>query len=251
MPSRQLTIERYEQVKKWTSDYGEALVRTNLAVRCWLRRVGERPDRFQRGDPPAHLVLSWLVRNHIVQAFYRAYGIDVLPDPEDAGPGHGMVVQVAEGCKGKEPARLATIEVAGARVEPHLPGMRRLDVYPLVEQGEDPLWVIDTAAILAVGGRWPRHCYRRSCPHRRDAAVYLALNQVITLLLCMGYARDAMLVRPSGYSQQPTFVIRLADGETIRIQRSTGELLTTDGTVVPFADWCGDDVDQGVRTLGR
>lgn len=250
MPPRRLTIERYEQVKKWTTDYAEALVRTNLAVRCWLHRLGERPDRFRQGDPPAHLVLSWLVRNHIVQAFYRSYGIDVAASTGDGEGGGCLFVQTALGCKGKEPALTAVIDPRTARIDPQLPDAPSFEVYAHVVQGEDPLWVIDTAAIQAVGGRWPRHCHRRSCSHRRDAAVYLAVNQILTLLVCMGWARDAILAGFSEHSQQPYFVIQLARGETVRIHRSTGELLKSDGTVVPFADWCGGNIDQGLRTLG-
>lgn len=48
------------------------------------------------------------------------------------------------------------------------------------------MWV-DAAAIHAVGGRWPRHCRLKSCTHRRDAGVYLAVNQIITLMLAMGF----------------------------------------------------------------
>lgn len=243
MTPRRLTIKRYEQVQKWTADYAEALVRTNLAVRCWLSRGGEPRDRSHRGGPPAHLVLSWLVRNHIVQAFYRSYGVDVTPGAVDAGDGT-WVVQTAPGCTGKEPAHLARIAVSAARVYPHITGAPAFDVLQPVIQGEDPLWVIDAAAIHAVGGRWPRHCHRRSCPHRRDAQAYLSVSQIIALLLCMGQAVGA------GWGPEDTCDVRLANGQHLRFHVRSGDLHTS-GTSIPFSHWCGGDIDRGVSYVCR
>jgi len=294
--SRVVSWERYQQVRKWSADYGEALMRTNLAVRCWLQRLGGRtkPGRLvtalgyvRQGQrtgsgswspgtqyvPPApRTVFTWLVCNHIRQAFYRSYGIDVVPSCQGASGGSILAVQRAGGCKGKEPERLAIIDAAALRVEPVRAAVPFLDVLALLDHVDDPLWVIDAVAVHAVGGRWPRHCHRRSCPHRRDAATYLTINQIVTLLVCMGHAQEVTLTGATGAETRDStgrmvhaaggipgagfpgrcFAVRLAPGNgrcAVSVDGSTGQLVTAAGELIPFDTWCGGDVDQGLRFL--
>ncbi|HEY8417163.1 MAG TPA: hypothetical protein VIK93_03895 [Limnochordales bacterium] len=296
MARRVVSWERYQQIQKWSADYAEALVRTNLAVRCWLRRLGGRTEpvrlaaalsdsgQVQRADrdglsrrdryaqPALHTVFAWLVCNQMRQAFYRSYGIDVVPWSEGVLRGSAMAVQTAEGCKGKEPERLAIIGVEPLRVEPARAGVPSLDILALLDHMDDPLWVVDAAAVHAVGGRWPRHCHRRSCPHRRDAVIYLTVSQIVTLLLCMGHAQEVALTAPvragtldntgrlahaaeeapgAGFAER-CFAVRLAAGNggcTVRVHGSTGQLVAATGELIPFDTWCGGDVEQGLRFL--
>lgn len=261
---RVVTFERYLQLGKWSADYGQALVRTNLAVRCWLRRGGGSPRPRRGGQPPGPVVLAWLLVNHIIQAFYRSYGIDVAADGN--GNDYHFMVKTADGCKRGEPAVLARIHArpdAGAVwVEAGATGARPIEVQERILAGADPLWAVDEAAIAAVGGRWPPHCHRRSCPHRRDAERYLSVSQIVTLLLCMGQAAGAAM-DPGG-----DYLLRLASGETVRIDRRSGALVQLQPALVlldpargsmargqdapyPFDHWCRGDVDGGLGFLCR
>lgn len=280
-----LSYQDYQRVKRWTADYAEALIRTNLAVRCWLHRTRNKPDRSDSdGGPQARRVLAWLLGNHILQAFYRDYGIDVIPFTVDHMYGYGMAVRTAEGCKRKDREETAWIACGSVRVDTDVrpetqngPRLPSIEVYRRVREGEDPLWVIDTAAIHAVGGRWPRHCRYKTCAHRRDADIYLTLNQIITLMLCMGYARDAILgtfvecsvwgehptdpphpLRRLGFVSKPTFtgdfleILLTNKGDSsvcVWIHRSSGELVTAEGELIPYTDWCGGDIDRGLEYL--
>lgn len=269
------SFERYERMRARSADYGEALVRTNLAVRCWLRRTGNHPKWSGEGDPPPHRVMVWLLANHILQAFYRQYGIDVIPFTVGDMYGYGMKVRPSEGCMRTDLQDTAWIACGSVRVDPQVPGLAPFKVGRRILRGQDPLWVIDTGAILAVGGRWPDRCKIGTCRHRHDAGLYLTVNQIITLLLCMGYLQDAILgtwvecspwgvhptdpphpLRSLGFVDRPTFTYEFFElnprwGAPIWIHRTTGELVTGAGTRVGFKEWCGGDVDRGLHYVCR
>lgn len=262
-------------MKTRASDYGRALSRTNLAIRCWLRRIGDNPNWLELADPPVHRVLTWLLSNHILQAFYREYGIDVIPFTIGGMYGYGMNVQPGRSCLREDVGVTARIACGSVRVDPEVPNLPSIAVRDPVEQGEDPLWLIDTAAMHAVGGRWPTRCRVHACRHRHDARVYLSVHQILTLLLCMGYASDAILgtyvecneygvyptdpphpLRRLGYVNEPRFIqdffnVWLVSNETVWVHRGSGELVTSAGDVIPFSKWCGGDVDLGLRFLCR
>ena len=60
---------RYKRMRERNADYSRALARTNLAVRCWLGRVGDgyHDDSINHSS---HRILAWMLTNHILQAFF-------------------------------------------------------------------------------------------------------------------------------------------------------------------------------------
>ena len=59
-------IDRYRRMKERNKGYSRALVRTNLAVQCWIARAGE-DWRRETGRPLLRCMLTWLLANRIVQ----------------------------------------------------------------------------------------------------------------------------------------------------------------------------------------
>ena len=110
-------IARYRSMRDRNADYSRALARTNLAIRCWLARVGES-CRDESGHPPRHRMLAWMLANHIVQGFYRRIGIDVIPFSCGGMYGYGMSVGInAASCGRKDVGETAWIACGSVRVD--------------------------------------------------------------------------------------------------------------------------------------
>ena len=184
---------RYKRMRERNEDYSLALTRTNLAVRCWLGRVGDG-YREEAGIPQRPRILAWMLANHIVQSFYRRAGIDVLPFSCGGMYGYGVSVGIqTDSCNRKDIGETARIACGSVRVDPKVGNVRAYRLTDVILSGEDPLWAIDKAATVAIGSRWLDKCSNHYCRHRQDADIYLVVYQIITLLLAMGYIHDAIL----------------------------------------------------------
>ena len=270
-------LDRYRRMRDRNADYSRALARTNLAIRCWLARVGD-DCRDESGHPPRHRMLAWLLANHIVQGFFRRIGIDVIPFSCGGMYGYGMSVgSNAASCGRKDVGETAWIACGSVRVDSKVGDEREYPVTDSILSGEDPLWAIDKAAKLAIGSQWPDRCTEPHCRHKQDAEVYLTIYQIITLLLAMGYAQDAILgtfIDCSEYGQNsgaPKHPLRLAgliDGPQFTsdyfevgpvspdkpvhlwIHRRTGALLFgKDWQAFEYKHWCGGNVERGLSWI--
>lgn len=268
---------RYKRMRERNSDYSKALARTNLALRCWLGRIGHI-CRDDAGTPARSRILTWLLSNHIVQAFYRRDGIDVLPFSCGGMYGYGLSVGVHTGsCNRRDINETAWIAAGSVRVDPKVGETSAYHLTDVILSGEEPLWAIDKAARAAIGTRWLDKCVANQCQHRQDADIYLTIYQIITLLLAMGYVEDAILgtfvdcseygvhegttkhpLRLSGIISQPEFTMDYFEvgpvyqNSKIRfwIHRRTGDLLFgSESAVIPFSQWCGGEVERGLSWL--
>ncbi|TDA67458.1 MAG: hypothetical protein D9V47_10335 [Clostridia bacterium] len=141
------------------------------------------------------------------------------------------------------------------------------------------MWVIDRAAVVALGQRWLPKCPEPKCQHWVDAEVYLVVYQIITMLLAMGYLVDASLgafvdyhpltgagvtvahpLRLAGIVAEPGFVPDWFElGPTCRsgrpvawIHRGSGDLLLRhQKRSVSYNKWCGGSVEKGLEFLCR
>ena len=270
-------LDRYRRMRDRNADYARALARTNLAIRCWLARVGES-CREDSGYPPRHRVLAWLLANHIVQTFYRRTGIDVIPFSCGGMYGYGMSVGInAESCSRKDVGETAWIACGSVRVDSKVGDEQEYAVTDSILSGEDPLWAIDKGAKLAIGSQWPDRCPEPHCRHKQDADIYLTVYQIITLLLSMGHVRDAILgtfvdcseygcnsgapkhpLRLAGIFSEPQFTIDyfeigpISDGKPVHlwIHRRTGALLFgEDRRIIEYRKWCGGEVESGLSWI--
>ena len=270
-------VARYKRMRERNMDYSRALARTNLAVRCWLGRVGDgyRDDSISH---PRHRILAWMLTNHILQAFYRRIGVDVLPFSCGGMYGYGLSVGInKKSCNRGDIGETAWIACGSVRVDPKVGDERPYHLTDIILSGEDPLWAIDKAATAAIGSRWLDKCPAHDCWHYKDADIYLVINQIITMLLAMGYVRDAILgtfvdcseygihegpprhpLRVSGVFSRPQFTMDYFEmgpvykNSEVRfwIHRRNGDLwFGNENKAIPFADWCGGAVDRGLSWL--
>jgi hypothetical protein len=227
-----------------TSDHGDALSRTNLAVRLWLRRIGNRfpcdEDEFPSDE---HWTLAFLVWNHIVQCFYREYGIDVVPGT--AGFGYLYFCDIRRPksvCAQADGSRLGsvtngTISAVPEHSDDRSPLHQTLVVRRAVAAGEDPLWVIERAARIAVGGRFPRRCIGEGCRHREDGRIYRDVSQALATVLAAGLVKQASL----NERDRMWF-----DAGPATIHRSSGEL-KMNGQSFSFEAWNRGDWVRALR----
>lgn len=270
-------LDRYQRMRERNADYSRALSRTNLAVRCWLARVGDG-YREDCGTPPRHRILAWLLANHIVQAFYHRTGMDVEPFSCGGMYGYGLSVGIkAESCNRKDIGETAWIACGSVRVDPKGGDIREYQLTEAILAGEDPLWAIDKAATVAIGAKWLERCQEPHCRHKQDADIYTTVYQIITLLLAMGYVKDAILgtfvdcseygcndgapkhpLRLAGLFQEPQFTeayfeINLISDDYRKcfwIHRSSGALLFDgDRQIVSYQQWCGGEVERGLSWI--
>ena len=267
----------YSRMRERNADYTQALARTNLAVRCWLGRVGDG-YHDESANHPRRRILAWLLTNHIVQAFYRRVGIDVLPVSCGGMYGYGLSVRIDEdSCSRRDIGETALIACGSVRVDPEVGDEKPYHLTEVILSGEDPLWAIDKAAKVAIGSQWLKKCEAHNCWHYKDADVYLVISQIITRLLVMGYVYDAILgtfvdcseygidkgppkhpLRVNGVFSRPQFTMDYFEvGPVYKnsevyfwIQRRTGELwVGKENKAILFADWCGGSVEGGLSWL--
>lgn len=263
------------------SDYNRALSRTNLAVRCWLRWAEPIPKDVEKLRAEHRRVLAWLLANHIVQGYYRRCGIDVRPFLIGGMYGYGYAVGVfGPICLRQDIGKTAWVACGSVRVDPKTDQengkSEPFQVAEAIAKGEDPLWVIDRATVVALGQRWLPKCSGSKCRHHVDAEVYLTLYQIITLLLCMGYLSDAILgvfvdcseygkheaishpLRLAGMIDRPCFTQDYFElGPTYKekqafawIHRATGDPVLMDRlAIIPFKKWCTGSVETGMAFL--
>ena len=274
MPNH-LAIDQFRRLKSRTHDYEEALARTNLAVRCWQKQMGEHDET----PAPEHRVLTWLLSNHIIQAFYRRYGIDCIPFTIGGMYGYGMVVgPEPAGCQRTDIKKTAEIACGSVRVDPKIDRLEPYTVTKAIADGKDPLWAIDRAARLAVGNAWPDRCPHQNCRHGSDGETYCTVSQIITLMLTMGYLSDAILgthvacseygenlnklrTHPlyiCGFVEEPCFAQEWFELNSPKretepwgwIHRSTGDFVTWENSErVAFYDWWRGNADEGLEWM--
>ncbi|WP_109208037.1 hypothetical protein [Moorella sp. Hama-1] len=280
-------LQRYRQMRSRNADFARALARTNLAIRCWLGRIGEMPADVEKLRGEHRRVMAWLLANHLVQAYYRRCGIDARPFAIGGMYGYGFAVgPQSPVCQRRDFWETAWVACSSVRVDPldydGQPGdaARSYEVAEAIARGEDPLWVIDRASVVALGRRWPPTCPEAQCQHWKDSEIYLTVYQVITLLLAMGYLADAILgtfldhYYGFNHGATPGHLLRMttrmvtASGFTPEwfelgpsyhtsrpfgwIHRSRGDLvLRGESRPIPYADWCGGSVDRGLEFLCR
>lgn len=249
-----MTFDQYVRMRDRNADYARALARTNLALRCWERA----------GRDIGYLPLLWLLDNHIVQAFYRRSGIDVIPLSAGGMYGYGRKVAVfPENCRSvREAKELSRIATGSCRVDnPHT--RVSVTVSDALQDGENPLGLIERAALAAVGG-WPAKCACHGCRHQKDADVYLTIRQILTLYVVMGQTEGVPMlgteIRPlddaerhplmmAGFFEERSFSYEWFDAQPFWIHRRNGTLVSfRDGNanVVPYAAWCNGSVEKGL-----
>jgi hypothetical protein len=268
-------LERYERMKGRVADYTSAIVGTNLAVRCWARRVGSaglREESYGRS-----LVLVWLLTNHILQLAYRRAGVDVMPEIAGREYGHGFSVVRAASCRRNDVGVLGGFTFGSVTLRPAAGSTaqnsaKKDQLAKAIAKGEDPLWAVDRAADIVLGTRWLKRCRAEGCTHREDDRPFLIVSSIVTLALALGQVELAVLgpeIDPRHghvlYAPRPVAEAYLAapkklyanwfeigragQGPTLWIDRRSGVLTRKNGSAVPFDAWAKSDVDIGLKTL--
>ncbi|MGB4429060.1 MAG: hypothetical protein WBI48_05440 [Thermacetogeniaceae bacterium] len=257
---------------------------TNIAVRCWLHWAAPLPDNIGEIQGKYRRILAWLLANHLVQAYYRRCGIDIRPFSIGHMYGYGFAVGAFKPqCYRNDIKETALVACSSVRVDPKSKQSQEkyesFEVAKEIATGDDPLWVIDRAAVAALGQRWLPRCNNDLCSHHKDADIYLSIYQIITLLLCMGYISDAILgtyvdcdflgenstvshpLHLAGVIDEPCFTQEYFEiGPTYKnqhnhgafawIHRSTGDLLIANNLrVISFEKWCAGSVERGLEFL--
>ncbi len=262
------------------SDEARALARTTRAVACWRKRARKLGGLDPQDIQIRHRrVLAWLIANHLVQAWYRRSGLDVLPFSIGDMYGYGMRIarcNCRQARRMREDRDLSWVACGSVRVD-RQDGGGRYHVTDRLAEGQDPLAIILEAAEFALCEQIPGRCTSRSCAHRYDAHVYLDIYQVITMLLARGVIHDAILgddvhrtisgwnvpweiphpllqagiVAQEGFTGE-YFVISVKPGECAWIGRRRGDLLVLgDREPIEFEDWCGGEAERGEDYLER
>jgi hypothetical protein len=275
MSTRPMELERYQRMKMRVADYTAAIASTNLAARCWTRRVGTAGLRKEGNE--RSLVLVWLLTNHILQLGYRRAGVDVLPDFPGGGYGYAYSVGRASSCLRGDLGALGGFTFASLTLQPpKVSGPSKVStkdqLTKAVAKGQDPLWAVDRAAEVVLGTRWLRRCHADGCAHREDHRAYLVMSNIVTLAVALGHLHFAILgpdldsdqgtvsYAPAAISDQyyasPKELYanwfelgRDGGGPTIWIDRKSGLLTRKNGTTIPFQVWSRGEVDHGLKTI--
>lgn len=150
---QKMTFDQYIRMRERNADFARALARTNLALRCW-----ERSEMWDEICAAQSMKIMWLLDNHILQAFYKRCGIDVLP--LSIGGMYGYVRKVCihpHNCKQvKEEKELSLLATSSGRVDGDYPGPKII-LSKELEAGANPIGLLERATLAAVGG-WPSKC---------------------------------------------------------------------------------------------
>lgn len=268
-----ISFSQYIRMRERTHDHATALARTNLAVQLLRRRKG-KSDSDSDADI-TYRELMWLLDNHIVQTFYRRYGIDVQCITIGDMYGYGRKVGVHRPIcmRGDLSEKLSLIATGSSRIDSH--DREEFHLRDELEKGTSLLQAIDEGAMFAVGNSWPSRCRAKGCLHHHDAGVYLPVFQILTLLVVMGWFKGYLPILGTwvncssyeidenepkhpllklGLMPEPCFSPEWFDCGILWINRHDGRLvLQNDYTATveqhDFAEWCGGSVEHGLHWL--
>ena len=265
-----ITFSQYMRMRERTHDYAIALSRTNLVVQLLKRR-----KKLTHQDDINFIEWMWILDNHIVQAFYHRYGIDIQYITIDSMYGYARKVGIHSPiCMRTDLIDgLSVIATGSSRVDSH----ERISFYPRdeLEKGIGLLQVVDRAALFAVGGQWPGRCLASGCWHHKDAGIYQTIFQILTLMVVMGWfdGHQPILgtwvdcspygdiadktehpLRKLGLVFEPCFAPTWFDCQSLWINRHDGTLvLQQKCTAVveqyTFNEWYGGSVEHGLQWL--
>lgn len=271
MKNKILTLDQYRRLQERTHDHARALQRTNLALRCLLRRMEDSvfsQREFLAEHQWAILTLFW---NHLVQSHYRRNGIDIIPAGAcDHFPYYASVRCITGVNQSKQ---ISIVTVGSTRIDaPWIPTAENLEdmvtVMNHVLNASDPLFGLDNAVADAVGKRFLSKSTNKG-RHLVDHEIYLTIYQIVTVLVCMGVVNRAVCgvevdVHPYGVIETPTHPLRCSgmipdprftedwfdlDGRVF-IHRSSGTLLIgATNRLIPFDIWCSGYPDQGIAYI--
>lgn len=259
---QKMTFDQYIRMRERNADFARALARTNLALRCW-----ERSEMWDEICAAQSMKIMWLLDNHILQAFYKRCGIDVLPLSIGGMYGYGRKVCIhPHNCKQvKEEKELSLLATSSGRVDGDYPGPKII-LSKELEAGANPIGLLERATLAAVGG-WPSKCNCTGCQHKKDADIYLTIHQILTLYVVMGYGvkETPILGLSTGYTggsthtlaimglcKKETFTYDWFDCRTFWINRRNGILVYGGGRsaiIVPYEKWCNGSVEKGLRWI--
>lgn len=112
-------LQYYRRMRSRNADFARALARTNLAIRCWLGRIGEMPADVEKLRGEHRRVMAWLLANHLVQAYYRRCGIDARPFAIGGMYGYGFAVgPQSPVCQRRDFWETAWVACSSVRVDP-------------------------------------------------------------------------------------------------------------------------------------
>lgn len=265
-----ISFSQYVRMRERTHDYATALARTNLAVQLLKRRKAKsNPEKI------TYLELMWLLDNHIVQTFYRRYGIDVQYITIGDMYGYGRKIGVHPPICMRDDLleKRSMIATGSSRID--APDGKKFHLRDELAKGKSLLQAIDEGAMFAVGNAWPSRCQAKGCLHHHDADVYLPVFQILTLLVVMGWFKGyypilGTWVNCSSYGidenepkhpllklklvPEPCFSPKWFDCGILWINRHDGRLVLQNSHTATveqhnFAEWCSGSVEHGLHWL--
>lgn len=240
-------------MRERNKDYARAMVRTDLAIKLFK----------QSGNEIHYNPIMWILNNHILQAFFRCYGVDVIPLSAGDMYGYGRYVKTCTDMCFKTEV-FSKIATGSSRIEYNGDCFY---VKEKLKRGEDFFRTIDEATKFAIGGEFPSGAYKhKNCLHREEADVYLTVHQILTLLVCMGYCNgilgrdgygpDKDLVKlglateEQYYITDYFFMYNIDNDVNFCVNRHTGNIvIKRELKIIPFDDWCGNSVEQGLKWI--
>lgn len=249
---KELDLSNYYDVVKDSKNYNRALARTNLNCELLMRRIGYLPINDHQVDNILKVGFRAILWNHIVQAYYKDYSIDIIP--ESCGDMYGYFAMIIQKSM-TDAKRLADLTSGSLRFD--TPGESYETLKGLCTTQD--LFITVLKAMKFLEDKVFANTIFSNYKIKINDEVYTTIYQTLTIALCMGIV-DFWILGAEDLPQhlrgkdfniefQEYFEVNMKQNIKCFIHRSTGRLYFQDSTVTKYNVWCNDNVGQGLKFI--
>jgi hypothetical protein len=251
---KELDLSDYYDVVKDTKNYNRALARTNLNCKVLMRRISELPTNDYKIDNILNNSFRRILWNHIIQAYYKDYGIDIIP--ESCGDMYGYFVMITQKSM-TDSKRLADLTSGSLRFDIPRESYETLKELCTTQD----LFITVIKAMKFLEDKVFTNSIFSNYKIKTNDEVYTTIYQTLTIALCMGIV-DFWILGAEDLPQhlrgkdfniefQEYFEVNMKQNMKCFIQRSTGTLYYHDRMDIEYNLWCNGDVGQGLEYIQK
>ena len=237
---------------KDSKNYNRALSRTSLNCEILMRRISVLPTNDHQADNILNNSFRGILWNHIIQAYYKDYSIDIFP--ESCGDMYGYFVMIIKKSM-TDSKRLADLTSGSLRFD--IPGESYETLKELCTTQD--LFITVLKAMKFLEDRIFTNSIFINYVTKTNNDVYTTIYQILTVSSCMGVVDFWILGAEhlpqhlrgidSNIEFQQYFEIDLKQNIKCYIHRSTGMLYYHDRIATEYNLWCNDNVGQGLKFI--